>query len=126
MLVRFWCFFVVGTTGQVCFVCCNANNSLLRKCLLCPLVFAVFNKLLYRFGRSPALLRFFLPVLLQNECCNIFLLFFILCFAPYGHIVLRNYLFILLLSFLFFDILCTNACLPYFLVSFCSSLHFFF
>ena len=41
-------------------------------------------------------------MLLQNECCNICLLFFILCFAPCGHIVLRNHLFILLLSFLLF------------------------
>ena len=79
------------------FRCCSANNLFLRKCLVLPFAFIIFNACIFRFGFSPVMLLFFLTVILQNECCY----FFTCC-------ILASYI---VLAYLYYTIVCLFSCL---------------
>ena len=97
LIPRFWGFFSVGTTGQVCFgvvaqiICFCANAWCFR------LHLSFWMHAYFALGFSPVLLLFFLTVILQNECCY----FFTCC-------ILASYI---VLAYLYFTIICLFDCL---------------
>ena len=118
--------FVVGTTGQVCLVCYNANNALFHKCLTLPFVVCILSTCIFAFGLFPCAVTIFFACAITKWV----LLFFCMLYFGILHLVYtsvaHNHLFACVHTFLLFWIKYAIACLPYFSQSFCSLLHCFF
>ena len=112
-------------TGQVCFGVACAHCVLV--CTFFALLFAFifyycfFVRLGLLFGANYS----FIDATINKLVMHYFLLFYFCNFRHVVTSVLRNYLFVCLLYFLFFTVVCVFACLPYFLQGFCALIHSF-
>ena len=101
-------------------LCAHANILCVVVCFYFIRIF--FLCLLFSSGANAS----FISVAIIKLVMQSFLLFYLCIFRHVVISVLHNCVFVWLLTFLLFDIICIFASSPYFLQWFCASLHSFF
>lgn len=121
-----FCFWMQDPTGQVCFGVSWAHCAFLRidSILLSCKIFCMHVFLALRFFSCVVVVFFCFEITkLATHCFSLFHFYnlhsVLIC-------VVHNYLFVCVLAFLLFSIICVIPCLPYFLEWFCALFHYFF